>query len=121
MDGGDHLRALADRGGDALRRARAHVADREDPVAARLQRRPTVAEVGADEALRVAFDVRLVQPGGVRLGADQEEQMPDLAPRLLGRRQRAPAHRLEDPVCAFELGDFGDTSTLRRPSMRSTR
>src|SRR5262245_8438372 len=106
MDGGDDLRALTDGGGDTLRRAGADVTDREHAVAARLQRRPTVAEVGADEALRVTLDVRLVQPGGVRLGADQEEEMADRAPRLLARRDAAPADRLEDPVRPFELRDL---------------
>src|SRR6185295_10916742 len=37
VDRRDHLRALADRGGDPLGRARAHVADREHAVAARLE------------------------------------------------------------------------------------
>src|SRR6266568_5264600 len=74
---GDHLGTLADRGGDALDRAGAHVADGEDAGAARLQRmlrRPALL-AGAHEALVVQRHRAAREPAGIWIGADEEKQM----------------------------------------------
>ena len=58
MDGGDDLGAVADRGGDALDRADAHVADGEDAAAAGLERQAVLADLvaGQDEAALVELE-----------------------------------------------------------------
>ena len=52
MDFRHDLRAVADRRGHPFHRSRPHVADGEDAAAARLQRKPRLARIGAgaDEA-----------------------------------------------------------------------
>ena len=90
-------RALADRGGDALQRAVAHVADREHAGQRRLERqrrarrerRPSTTlvgqrAIGEDEAGAVERH-RVAEPGGRRLGADEAEQP--------GARRRCAARR----------------------------
>src|SRR4029453_9032782 len=104
-----HLGTLADGGGDALHRAAAHVTDREDPAAAGLERVPLAGPgLGsrAYEALGVERDAPR-EPRGVRVGADEEEELRDLALALLAAVARAPADGFEAPVVAVERGDLG--------------
>jgi hypothetical protein len=67
-DPGDHDRALADGGGDALDRSGADVADGEDARA-----RGGVAVAGRHEALGVEID-EAGEPAGVRRRADHHEE-----------------------------------------------
>src|SRR5262249_42778599 len=111
-------RALADGGGDALHVARADVADGDDAGHARLEQvgraleRPfrgcEVADAqvgpGLHEPLGVPRDA-LAEPGGVRLGPGHQEDVPDRAGLLAGRRA-APAHLLE-VILAREPHDLG--------------
>ena len=79
---GDHLRALADRGGDPLDRARADVADREDARQAGFERALDVAP-GANKALVVERDAGAGQPVGIGFGADEQEEVTDRARSFL--------------------------------------
>ena len=104
---GDRHAALADRRGDALDRAEAHVAAGEDAGHARLQQvgiavvrpAPALGDVGAGQhvAARVARDLRR-QPAGVGVGADEDEQAAALVPRSpsrwRGRGCRSPQVRV---------------------------
>ena len=83
----DH-RALADRGGAALDRARADVAGGVDARDARLEQ-PVGAGVGAgeDEAVVVARD-RVAEPVGARSGAEEEEQERERQPLAVVQRDR---------------------------------
>src|SRR6266487_2326060 len=87
-------RALADRASDPLRGAMAHIARREQPRAARLQRerialqRPALRQLvlvhevapGDDVALLAGEDVLALAPLGVRHAADAEEDAVGLRP-----------------------------------------
>ena len=106
---GHHLRAFADGGGDALDRAGAHVADREDAAAVGLERMAPGAHLrpGADEALGVQRDAALRQPVGVRIGADEQEQMADRLRDLLAvarLRQRTVSRLPSRPSSAVIVG-----------------
>ena len=90
---GDGHAALADRCGDTLDRAEAHVAAREDARHARLEQVRVALElpaprrrgVGAGEdeaALRIERDLGR-QPVRLRVGADEDEQPAGLEARLL--------------------------------------
>src|SRR2546426_11547617 len=72
----DHLRAFADSGGNALHRPGAHVTDREDPLAARLERPGPLPEGPARApgapGRRPPRGPR--PPPGVRVGGREEEQ-----------------------------------------------
>ena len=99
-------RTLADRGGDALRRSRPHVAHREEARVARLVRKrhdrapPAVVQllgveraVGEDEAVLVeggAAD----EPVGLGIGTDEGEQGGARARRSL--RRPVDLHRAQD-------------------------
>src|SRR5258705_377325 len=89
-DGG----ALADRAADALHRARAHVADRENARHARLQRQLQVLR-RRDEAAVVDRHVATLEPLGARLGAEEEEHVADPARLGLARVAGSPADRLD--------------------------
>ncbi len=87
---------------------------------------PALAGVraGQHKTLGVERDAGAGQPIGVRLGADEEEQVADRPPHLCRRPRLTPAHRLEHAVAALEAADLApavSTSTLGSPSMRSTR
>ena len=74
----DHRGAFADRGGDALGRAGPNIADREDARQAGFERQPdavALRRAGDDEALLVDLDAAM-QPIGIGVGADEEEQVP---------------------------------------------
>ncbi len=108
MQRGDDLRTFAHRGGDALHRARAHVADGEDSMTAGFQRLAVGAgqvATGEHEAFTIKLHARVPKPGGIRVGADEQEQVLDgavlLAPLM------PPADRLEPAVLAFEPCDLG--------------
>ena len=90
MDRSNHLRAVADRGRDALDRAGADVADGEDAAAAGFQRIAVVARLGAgqDEAAIVELEAGSRQPVGVGLRADEGEEVPAPA--------RRPRRRIRD-------------------------
>ena len=79
------------------------VADREDAAPAGLQRpaRRRRVRAGQHEALGVERDAGARQPVGVRLGADEQEQMADRPARLLARRAVPPADRLEHAVAGL--------------------
>ena len=79
MQRGDHLCAFPHRGGDALHRIRAHVADREDAGPTRLERLAigTGVETGAHEPVIIECDTAAGQPVRVRLSADEQEQVLD--------------------------------------------
>src|SRR3954463_2364824 len=89
-DGG----ALADRATDALHRARAHVADRENARHARLQRQRQILR-RLDEAAVVDRHVAILQPLGARLGAEEEEHVADRAGLGVARAVGAPRDRLD--------------------------
>src|SRR5260221_10341133 len=105
MEGSHHLGALTHRGGNTLDRARAHIADGEDTTAACLER-PTVGaeiESRSHETLFVELDLRIREPGGVGIGADEEEQMTDFAPHLVFPF-RPPADGIELAILSLKLG-----------------
>src|SRR3954454_19994522 len=84
MDRLHHDGSLPHAGGDALDRAGAHVADRVDAGLRRRERRwqrlAALVPPGSDEAALVQLEAA-VEPLGVRLGADHDEDVAD-APRL---------------------------------------
>ncbi len=72
----DDLRAFADRRGDALHRARTHIADGEDAVMAGFQRLCRAAEHRcARNLFRQRDHIAIGEPIGVRRGADEQEKM----------------------------------------------
>jgi len=75
---GDHLGALADRRGDAFDRGCANVADGEHAAPAGLQRVLMIARIGTGQhkAFGIERDAGAGKPIGVRLGADEQEQVP---------------------------------------------
>src|SRR5262245_14839711 len=100
-----HLGALADRGGDTLHRAAADVADREDARPARLEGMPIAGAglgAGAYEPIAVERDAALGEPRGVRIGADEEEELRGAAAGLLTAVARAPADRLQPSAGALD-------------------
>ena len=108
VDHRDHLRALADGGGDPFGRSRPHVTDREHAVAARPERQVPIAEIRArtHEALGVEHDVGFRQPVGVRFRTNEQEDMSERLARLRRRRRTAPADRLEDATPSLEGRDL---------------
>ncbi len=122
----DDLRAFADRGSDAFDRFGADVADGENAAAARLQRMAIAAGIfaGQYKAFGVERDARAGEPVGIRIGADEQEQMADRPPYFLAGRAVPPAHRLQHAVAAFKSRSPARRHsiwTLARLSMRSTR
>ena len=84
-----HLRALADRRRDALDRAGAHVADRKDaPRLVSSGRRPHASRAGQHEPLGIQRHAGSGQPIGVRIRADEQEQVANRPPHFLARRAR---------------------------------
>jgi len=79
MERRHHLRAVADRGGNALDRAGAYVSDCEYPPPAGFKRQPSRAGIlaGADEAAGINLQPRLLQPIGVGLGTDERKELAD--------------------------------------------
>ena len=80
MDRGDDLRAVANRCRNALNRAGANVADREHAVAAGFERQeagPRQFVASQHEAAVVELESRGGEPIGVRLGADEGEEVTD--------------------------------------------
>src|SRR5262245_56415428 len=102
VDRRDHLRAFAHRRGAALDRTCPDVADREYAVAAGLEGPATEGDVaaGADEPLPVEGHIGGREPGGVRIGSDEREQMADRLLRFPGGS--LPGDRLERSVGTFE-------------------
>src|SRR3989442_6518783 len=94
----DDLRSLPDRGRDPFHRTGAHVADGEHAGPAGLEGPAIGADIrtGAHEPLVVERYVAAGQPIGVRLGADEEEEVPDQPAHLLARL--SPADRLERAI-----------------------
>src|SRR5262249_47490807 len=93
-----HLCALADRGGDPLHRAAADVADSEDARPAGLEGMPIAGAglgAGANEAMAVERDAALGEPRGIRIGADEKEELRGAAADLPTAAARAPADRLQ--------------------------
>ena len=95
VQGRDHLRAFADRGGDALDRPRTDVADGINSATARFQRAPVFPDFrsGQDEALGVERHARSGQPVSIGVGADKEEQVASGASNRFRGRGAMPVHR----------------------------
>src|SRR5512134_2541356 len=108
MQGRDDLGALPDGRGHAFDLARADIADGKHAGKIGLERAMTVAEIstGAHKALLVERDARLPEPCRVRLSADKEEEMPDMAPRFLAARTAPPADGFEHAAFAFERSNL---------------
>src|ERR1043165_433815 len=81
VDGSDDLRAIAAGRRDALHRAGADIADSENAPAAGLHRQAVVIQVltGEDEAAFVELEPGSGQPIGIGFGADEGEQVTDVA------------------------------------------
>lgn len=104
MDLCNYRRTFADAGGDALNRARAHVANGEDARPGGLERQGAFA--GQDEAFGVGLDAA-DKPSGVGISADKQEQVP--YGTALGRPVLAVAKENAGKpglAVAFERGDF---------------
>lgn len=73
MESGDHLRSVTDGGGDALDGVGAHIAHREDALAAGFEDLLSVASLGArqNEPALIQPDAGSGQPVGIGLGADE--------------------------------------------------
>src|SRR5271169_5636675 len=61
----------------------------------------------ADKPLLVQSHIALRKPVGIRIGADEKEQMTYRATRFLVARAVAPAHRFEIAVTTFQRRYFG--------------
>src|ERR1700733_5651476 len=109
MERRDHLRALADRRGDALYRCRSHVADGENTAPRRLQCMATTAGIfaGEDEPLGIEPDSRSAKPAGFWFSADEQKQMLDLATHFVTVRPAPPAHNFQHILTALEPADGG--------------
>src|SRR3954451_19473744 len=107
VDEGDDHRALADRCGDALGRSAPRVTDRVDPGDARLEDPVGPGRVARqDESVLVAND-RVPEPVRMRLGAEEQEEVLERQPLVVGQRDRA-----ELAVFAMELGDLASVAHL---------
>src|SRR4051812_18642599 len=112
MDLRDDRGAFADRRRYALGRTSTHVADREYARQRRLERQRLAFTrsmlfaiiiqreicAGAHEAFVVETDAAINQPCRVRIGADEQEQMPRRFFFLGARLAIAPAHALDAVV-----------------------
>ena len=125
MQRGDHLRALAHRGGHALDGTGADVANGEHPRHAGLHRPMRVAEfgAGADETALVERHAGAGQPASAGLRADEQEQVAQWQPRLGARARVSPGDGLEDPgfPSSRVTSAWVTNSTLGRAAMRSMR
>src|SRR5439155_8181296 len=101
----DDLRPLSHCGRDAFHRTGPHVADGEHAGAAGLEWPATHADIrtGAHEPLVVERDVAAGQPTGVRVGADEEEEVLDWPAQLLAGS--SPADRSEGAVLPLGSGE----------------
>src|SRR5579864_4683542 len=103
---GDHLGALADCRGYALDRGGANVADGEHAAPAGLQRVLMIARIGTGQhkAFGIERDAGAGKPIGVRLGADEQEQVANVTPHLwsgfLPGGVDPPAYGFENAVAA---------------------
>src|ERR1700733_14882126 len=116
----DYGCTFTDRGGHALHRTRANVADREPSGQGGLERQSTslaalssgsesrCRPAGLHESLGVHAHSALLEPVGIRHGADEQEYVVDGAPLLFSARPMAPANRLQTfgrlPYQLSELG-----------------
>jgi len=84
VQGRHHLGAFAHRGGDPLDRARADIADGEHTAPAAFQE-PAIAGglSGQHEAIGIERHVRVGEPIGVGLRADEQEEVADRLPHVL--------------------------------------
>src|SRR4051812_29433524 len=101
----NHLGAFTDSRRDPLDRAGAHVADREYTAAAGLQQAvgaPLLS--GEHKTFGIERNTGAGEPIGVRLRADEHEQMADFAPHVFARPAFAPADRLQYAVLTFKRG-----------------
>src|SRR5579862_1546839 len=62
---------------------------------------------GGDEALAVESNARSAEPIGIRLGANEQEQVPDRPPYFFAARAKPAVHGLQNAVVSFEAADCG--------------
>src|SRR4051794_31094744 len=101
MQGGDYLSPVTDRCRHAFDRTGTHVADRKDPRHAAFEWTLDIA-AGVNKALLVECDAGAGQPVGVRVRADEQEQVTDRARSFLARPMRAAADRFENAFLPIE-------------------
>src|SRR4051794_23747400 len=107
VDEADDHRTLAHRCGDALGRSAPRVTDRVDAGDARLEDPVGPGRVARqDESVLVAND-RVPEPVGVRLGAEEQEEILEGELLVVGQRDRP-----ELAVFAMELGDLASVAPL---------
>ena len=107
MHVGDHHGALADGGGDALRRAGARIPDGVDAGNARTQQMLAACTgAGEDEAVLVALD-RVAEPVRVRVRTEEEKQVGEGDALAILERDR-----LELAVASVQLGDLASIPDL---------
>ena len=80
-----------------------------------LERAAIFAGVGAGqhEALGIERHARAFEPSGVRIGADEQEQVPGGPAHFFAGQRVLPVHRRQYAIGAFERIDFGPEGALR--------
>ncbi len=120
MQGGNHLRAFADRAADALDRTGAHIADREHTGDTGLEQRNSPIQIFPRESSRddkpgaVEIDAAILQPGGGGVRADKQKHVACVDGSFLAGLAVAIAHALEPGLGrAVHLGRFQSAASIR--------
>src|ERR1700722_6842050 len=101
------LCAFADGCSDAFDGSRANVTDGEDTAPARLQGMPLAAGIfaGQHEPFAVERNATAGKPIGIRVGADEQEQMANRSPHFFSGGAETPANLIQYAVAAFKTAD----------------
>lgn len=106
---GDDLRAFANGSGDSFYRARPNVTDRIDAAAIGFEGVPmrTIRRAGQHESLCIQRNAGTGEPTRIRIGADEQEHVPEWLPRFVLRSPSTPADRFQNAVVSFEICYIG--------------